>query len=294
MSKCCEKKVFKCEDMDGVGKIFVRTNATIKAEAPIRFKNDSGYVQETTFEKGVDITFDESAIKVDLSDYPTKQQVANNLKEAIDGAKSDVADAKEETKEWVKDNYTKKEDFNRELSGVNEYIQSGLSSVKEETENWVKDNYLLTTSFNNEKLRLLSKSEAEQVYLKKSDATINNPEYINNIYLDVTTTSTYLDTVSGLRILFKKSYTDRATVRFGLNGDDSGFIGLYSHGNVGSTGNTFEVLPTLTQDLETYHTYLNGIVKDGKNFYRIMLIFSDGKTTGYARFSISGVLEKIQ
>lgn len=304
MSKCCEKKVFKCEDMDGVGKIFVRNNAAIKAETPIRFKTDSGYAQETTFEKGVDISIDETAIKVDLSKYPKQEEVDNDISLAKDNVKDWVKNnyrSKEDVdndislaKDWVDDNYTKKEDFNKELSSVNENIQSGLVSVKEETENWVKDNYLLTTLFNNEKLKLLTKTEAEQTYLKKSDATINSPEYINNIYFDVSTSNTYMDTVSGLRISFRKSYTDRATVRFGKNNGDSGFIGLYSHGNVGSTGNTFEVLPTLTQDLETYHTYLNGIIKDGENFYRVMFIFGDGKTTGYARFSISGIVEKIK
>ena len=144
MSKCCEKKIFKCEDMDGVGKIFVRNNATLKAEAPIRFKTDSGYVQETTFEKGVDISIDETAIKVDLSKYPKQEEVDN-----------DISLAKDSVKDWVRSNYLDKEDVNSEFSGVNEYIETSTASVKQETQDWAKGIFL-------------QQSEAEKTYLKKS------------------------------------------------------------------------------------------------------------------------------
>lgn len=250
MSKCCEKKVFKCEDMDGVGKIFVRTNATIKAEAPIRFKTDSGYVQETTFEKGVYITIDETAIKVDLSKYPTKEDVDNDISLA---------------KDWVSDNYTKKEDFNRELSGVNDYIQSGLNSVREET---------------------------EKTYLKKSDATSGNIEYIDKTYFDVSSKDTYLDTANGLRISFKK-YIEAAQFSFQENDGDSkhGFAGLYAHGTYGSSGTKFEYISTMLNAAEIWYTYLNGIVTTSKGVYRVVLIFDN---LGRTKFSITGTVEKVK
>lgn len=278
MSKCCEKKVFKCEDMDGVGKIFVRTNATLKAEAPIRFKTDSGYVQETTFEKGVDISMDETAIKVDLSKYPTKEEVdkeINRNKEVID---SDISVAKDNIKEWVEnkyptkedvdndislakdwvsDNYTKKEDFNRELSGLNDYIQSGLNSVREET---------------------------EKTYLKKSDATSGNIEYINETNFDVSTNDTNFKTANGLIISFKK-YAEKALFSFEENGQRPAFNGIYAQ-----AWTTFEITTGLLTG-EINNTYLNGIVKTGENIYRITLIFANGTRT---KFTISGTVEKIK
>lgn len=253
MSKCCEKKVFKCEDMDGVGKIFVRTNATLKAEAPIRFKTDSGYVQETTFEKGVDISMDETAIKVDLSKYPTKEEVdkeINRNKEVID---NDISLAKD----WVSDNYTKKEDFNRELSGLNDYIQSGLNSVREET---------------------------EKTYLKKSDATSGNIEYINETNFDVSTNDTNFKTANGLIISFKK-YAEKALFSFEENGQRPAFNGIYAQ-----AWTTFEITTGLLTG-EINNTYLNGIVKTGENIYRITLIFANGTRT---KFTISGTVEKIK
>lgn len=268
MSKCCEKKVFKCEDMDGVGKIFVRTNAVLKAEAPIRFKTDSGYVQETTFEKSVDITIDEAAIKVDLSKYPTKEDVDN-----------DISLAKDNVKSWVENNYPTKEELSGELSGVNEYIESGLTAVKQETQDWANGIFLKQT-------------EAEKTYLKKSESTSGNIEYINKTYFDVSASDTHLDTGNGLRISFKK-YIESAQFSFQENDNDSkhGFSGLYGHGTYGSSGTTFEYISTMLNAGEIWYTYLNGIVETSKGVYKVILIFDN---LGRTKFSISGTVEKVK
>lgn len=268
MSKCCEKKVFKCNDMDGVGKIFVRTNATIKAEAPIRFKTDSGYVQETTFEKGIDISIDEASIKVDLSKYPKQEEVDN-----------DISLAKDSVKDWIRDNYLDKEDVNREFSGVNEYIETSTASVKQETQDWVDGIFLKQT-------------EAEKTYLKKSDATSGNIEYIDKTYFDVATSDTHLDTGNGLRISFKK-YAEKAVFSFEENDDKqhSLLAGIYAHGTAAS-GFTFEIVQGL-EGGEINNTYLNGILEAGKKgIYRILFIFESSGTK--TKFSIKGTVEKVK
>lgn len=271
MSKCCEKKVFKCNDMDGVGKIFVRTNATIKAEAPIRFKTDSGYVQETTFEKGVDISINLDDIPIDLSNYVTKQDAENTYTKKSDANKLHDAITKETetfingklenyaSVEWVRENY---------VSIV--YLDS----------NYLKNSdadrqYLQKVDYNVDKATFLTKTEAEKTYIKKGEISGNSSTVIcERTYVDVVLGAQVVD-INGLKISFERGAT---VVRINFhpkNVNSGSFTGLRVYTIPNTSTQKIEVNKGL-DILECFQGFLSGMVEQDGTLYSIKLTFDDG------------------
>lgn len=261
---CCKKKVFKCQDMDGIGKIFVKKDTVISAEDPVRFKIGDKYYQETDFKQPFTIGIDLSKIKVDLSNFYTKKESDDKFA-AISLLNSSYYNSQVIDNKFA-DHYTKTETDN-----------------KFATTNYLNSSFYPMEYIDTELRNFYTKGEADDKFALKSDTPIGT-----ETFYDVTIKNdNNVADIGGLKVKCWSESGDILNLQLTFDVNNDGYVGkiLYLSGR-----NDGSVNPTDTRTDQYFELTPQPILLDRKKTSFVDLyMFQSGK-----KFKIDGVIRITQ